>query len=177
MANIDYAPFPETDSGGNISYIQYDNNQTAITNLNYVEWANILSYPLQTNETNDIIYRGNRVGIGMYENQIPVSKLHLIGDLFITENLDTWDCLRFYHTGNIAYQDYGGCEDGVSFRMNTGTVSFENNPSFTEVMRFRNNKIGILAEEWKSISRETVLAELSASNTFRTPAEKISQAY
>jgi hypothetical protein len=81
MANLDYVPFPELDSGGNIAYIQYDNNQTAITNLNYVEWANILSNPLQSNDTNDIIYRGNRVGIGLYENQIPVSKIHLIGDV------------------------------------------------------------------------------------------------
>ena len=157
-----YHPIPVDDSGGNIPYISYVNNQTNITNLNYVEWSNVLTkptfgavafnseydslnnVPFKRNATNDIIYRGNKVGIGLQEGQSPINKLHLIGDLFITENYDTWDFLRFYHTGDTAFLDFGGVENGVAFRMNTGITSFENNPSLDEVMRFRNNKVGIL---------------------------------
>ena len=85
MADIDYHPFPETGVGGNIAYAPFVNNQAEITNLNSVEWANVLSNPFKTNSTNDIIYRGNRVGIGLEEGQSPINKLHLIGDLFITK--------------------------------------------------------------------------------------------
>ena len=46
-----------------------------------------LNSALRRNETNDIIYRGHNVGIGLQEGQSPINKLHLIGDLFITENL------------------------------------------------------------------------------------------
>ena len=144
MADIDYHPFPETEVGGNIAYVPFVNNQAEITNLNSVEWANVLSNPFKTNSTNDIIYRGNRVGIGLEEGQSPINKLHLIGDLFITENYDTWDFLRFYHNGDTAFLDFGGVENGVSFRMNNGTTSFQDNPTMNEVMRFRDNKIGIL---------------------------------
>jgi len=147
MAELDYVPFPETDTGGNIAYVPFENNQTAITNLNSVEWANILSNPLKTNATNDIIYRGHNVGIGLQEGQSPINKLHLIGDLFITENYDTWDFLRFYHNADTAFLDFGGVENGVAFSMNTGTTSFQDNPTLDEVMRFRNNKIGILTND------------------------------
>ena len=139
MADIDYHPFPETEVGGNIAYVPFVNNQAEITNLNSVEWANVLSNPFKTNSTNDIIYRGNRVGIGLEEGQSPINKLHLIGDLFITENYDTWDFLRFYHNGDTAFLDFGGVENGVSFRMNNGTTSFQDNPTMNEVMRFRDN--------------------------------------
>ena len=158
----EYHTLPVDDTGGNINYVYYDNNQTEITNLNYVEWDNVLTkptfgtvaftseydslsnVPFKRNNTNDIIYRGHNVGIGLQEGQSPINKLHLIGDLFITENYDTWDFLRFYHNGDTAFLDFGGVENGVAFRMNTGTTSFENNPSLDEVMRFRNNKVGIL---------------------------------
>ena len=40
-----YHPIPEDDTGGNIPYVSYQNNQTNITNLNNVEWANILTKP------------------------------------------------------------------------------------------------------------------------------------
>jgi hypothetical protein len=158
----EYHTLPVDDTGGNINYISYDNNQTEITNTTQVQWDNVLSkptfgtvaftseydslsnVPFKRNNTNDIIYRGHNVGIGLQEGQSPINKLHLIGDLFITENYDTWDFLRFYHNGDTAFLDFGGVENGVAFRMNTGTTSFENNPSLDEVMRFRNNKIGIL---------------------------------
>ena len=144
MADIDYHPFPETEVGGSIAYVPFENNQVEITNLNSVEWVNVLSNPFKTNSTNDIIYRGNRIGIGLEEGQSPINKLHLIGDLFITENYDTWDFLRFYHNGDTAFLDFGGVENGVCFRMNNGTTSFQDNPTMNEVMRFRDNKIGIL---------------------------------
>ena len=156
---------PELDTGGNIAYVSYIDNQSVLTNLNYVEWSNILTkptfgavafnseynslsnVPFKRNATDDIIYRGHNVGIGLQEGQSPINKLHLIGDLFITENFDTWDFLRFYHNADTAFLDFGGVENGVSFRMNTGTTSFQDNPTMYEVMRFRNNKIGILTND------------------------------
>ena len=32
-----YHQIPEDDTGGNIPYVSYENNQTNITNLNFVE--------------------------------------------------------------------------------------------------------------------------------------------
>ena len=34
---------PELDTGGNIAYVSYIDNQSVLTNLNYVEWSNILT--------------------------------------------------------------------------------------------------------------------------------------
>jgi hypothetical protein len=41
----DYHTVPEEDTTGAIPYIPYTQNQTEITNLNYVEWGNVLNKP------------------------------------------------------------------------------------------------------------------------------------